>query len=143
MALTPEEFFKRLQQKIPELKKEILSDVIVVEAEKQWAENFEKEGFVDRGLKKWPKRKKDDPGRKLLVKSSTLKGHATSGRVVGDKVVFDFPLEYERVHNEGLKAGRGEGFQMPKRQYIGESAKLEKAIEKKAKKLLDQKFNNI
>lgn len=35
---------------------------------------------------------------------------------------------YAAVHNEGLHAGRGKGFQMPKRQFMGESEKLNQLI---------------
>ncbi len=35
---------------------------------------------------------------------------------------------YAAVHNDGLKAGRGKGFIMPKRQFIGESETLNKKI---------------
>ena len=31
---------------------------------------------------------------------------------------------YAKVHNEGLKAGRGRGFIMPKRQFVGQDKKL-------------------
>lgn len=143
--MTPAEFFKKLQQSIPQIQRDILNTVIVVEAEHQWADNFNREGFTDSGFTKWPPRKKKEagPARKLLVKSSTLKAHALSGRVIGDTVTFDFPMVYARVHNEGLRAGRGAGFQMPKRQFIGQSAKLEEAIKQKAIKYLDRKINNL
>lgn len=35
---------------------------------------------------------------------------------------------YARVHNEGLRAGRGSGFTMPKRQFMGEHPELNKLI---------------
>jgi phage gpG-like protein len=38
-------------------------------------------------------------------------------------------VPYARVHNEGLRAGRGRGFQMPRRQFIGESKELTKKVE--------------
>ena len=33
-------------------------------------------------------------------------------------------VAYAKVHNEGLRAGRGLGFQMPKRQFMGQTRKL-------------------
>ena len=33
-------------------------------------------------------------------------------------------VAYAKVHNEGLRAGRGLGFQMPKRQFMGQTKKL-------------------
>lgn len=132
MPETPADFLRRLINNLPAIKRDILQKIVAVEAERQWADNFRKEGFTDRSLTKWPARKKQEsPQRALLVKTSTLKGHALKGRVSGDSVDFVFPLEYERVHNEGLRAGRGGGFQMPKRQFIGESYVLNQRIQKK------------
>ena len=81
---------------------------------------------------------KNPSRRALLVKTGTLKGHALKGRTRKGAVEFVFPLEYERVHNEGLKAGRGAGFQMPKRQFVGESKVLTDRITKKVQKLLEE-----
>lgn len=33
-------------------------------------------------------------------------------------------VAYAKVHNEGLRSGRGLGFQMPKRQFMGQTRKL-------------------
>lgn len=140
------DFFKKLQSQIPQLEREIAQTVILVEAEKLHAENFKKEGFTDKTFQKWqPRKKPDKKGEKraLLVKTSALKRNATKGQVVGNHVDFVFPLEYMKVHNEGLQAGRGKGFKMPKRQFVGESAELEKRIEAKAKKLIDDKLKNL
>lgn len=49
---------------------------------------------------------------------------------------------YGRVHNEGLRAGRGKGFIMPKRQFMGESEELNALIiselERKLKQIANQ-----
>ena len=49
---------------------------------------------------------------------------------------------YGRVHNEGLRAGRGKGFIMPKRQFMGESEELNaliiSEIERKLKQITKQ-----
>jgi phage gpG-like protein len=47
--------------------------------------------------------------------------------------------EYARVHNEGLKAGRGKGFIMPKRQFIGNTQRLNDKLLKK----IQQKTRHI
>ena len=46
---------------------------------------------------------------------------------------------YAAVHNEGLKAGRGSGFTMPKRQFMGNSPTLNKLIVEE----LERKLNNL
>ena len=144
--MTPEEFFRKMAASLPKLERQITNDIIAVEAEQFHAKNFRDEGFTDTSLDKWPQRKKADKraGRRaLLVQTGTMKGHALKGRVQGNQVQFVFPLEYEKVHNEGGKAGRGAGFQMPKRQFVGESEYLRKRIEAKAQKYMDQFFNNL
>jgi len=143
--MTPSQFFRNLQRSLPRLEQEILHTVIQVEAEKFHAENFRKKGFTDTGFTPWTPRKpmKKDAGkgkRALLVKSGAMRRHATKGSVRGKQVDFNFPLAYMKVHNEGGKAGRGKGFTMPKRQYVGKSALLEARIKNKIQSLLNKKF---
>ena len=45
---------------------------------------------------------------------------------------------YGRVHNEGLRAGKGKGFTMPKRQFMGEHPELNELIIKKLEEKLHQ-----
>ena len=65
----------------------------------------------------------------------------------GEVVVWTAPSAfakepYGRVHNEGLRAGRGSGFIMPKRQFMGESEELNaliiSEIERKLKQISKQ-----
>ena len=53
--------------------------------------------------------------------------------------VFGSKEPYGRVHNEGLRAGRGAGFTMPRRQFMGEHPELNDLIIKK----LEEKLNQI
>lgn len=142
---TPAEFFRRLQNSLPQLEHHIVKDIIEVEAEAFHEKNFRDEGFTDVGFQKWQPRKptKKDKGkgkRGLLVDTSLMKGHALKGTTRGKQVDFEFPLAYMRVHNEGGKAGRGAGFTMPKRQYVGPSQYLEARIQQKVIALMKQKF---
>jgi len=130
--MTPPQYLRQVIRNLPRLEDDILRDIVAVEAERMWAENFRMGGFTDQVFQPWtPRKKPESPQRALLVKTSTMKGHALKGRKAGDSIDFVFPLEYERVHNEGLKAGRGQGFTMPKRQFIGVSAVLEARIQKR------------
>lgn len=65
-----------------------------------------------------------DLGRSIAVKE------AANARAVvwTDPSVFKSKEPYGRVHNEGLRAGRGAGFTMPRRQFIGKHDKLMQAI---------------
>ncbi|GHT04846.1 hypothetical protein AGMMS49525_11590 [Bacteroidia bacterium] len=77
-----------------------------------------------------------DLGRSIKVKS------ASNGQVIiwTDPVKFTHSKEpYGRVHNEGLRAGRGAGFTMPQRQFIGDHPKLREAIITE----LDRKLHEI
>lgn len=111
---------------------------IGVLAKAHFQENFEKGGFVDNGLKKWKPAKRLSLGRKeARFNSKTL--------LSGDDHLFNSiayvpgfaqvkivnPVEYAKVHNEGLKAGRGKGFIMPKRTFIGKSHELDVKVEDK------------
>lgn len=138
--MKPSEFFRKMKKDLSGLERHIADTIIKVEAEGFHAENFRKGGFTDRTFKKWPPRKDGDTTRALLVKSGTMRRHATSGKTKGNTIDFVMPLEYEKVHNEGGKAGRGQGFQMPQRQYIGESEELKKRIKLKAEQFLKRKF---
>jgi len=48
---------------------------------------------------------------------------------------------YAAVHNEGLRAGRGAGFTMPKRQFMGNSPTLNKLIIEELERKLSQLIN--
>jgi phage gpG-like protein len=50
---------------------------------------------------------------------------------------------YAAVHNEGLMAGRGKGFKMPKRQFMGESPTLNKLIIQELQRKLAEMAKNL
>lgn len=109
-------------------------------------DNFQKEGFQGGkgGLKKWPKRKetkytkKKNKGRSLLIDSGALRRSWDQETTEGpDRVSFTSSLPYAEPHNEGSRAGRGSGFNMPERRMIGESQALDGMVEAKLNKLMD------
>lgn len=139
-------FFKRLVRDMKNLERTVARQVVAVEAQKFHAQNFRKGGFTDRSFKKWKARKKSDKKgnkRALLVDSGAMKRAATKGKINGSKVDFRFSLAYMKVHNEGLRAGRGSGFKMTKRKYIGKSHYLNNQIKRKARILLNRKLNGL
>jgi phage gpG-like protein len=112
-------------------------------------QSFIKGGFTDNGFEAWkiPKRKKGKNAEKTrkgtratLVKSGTLKRSIRVTKTSGFDIAIGSDLPYAQVHNEGLKAGRGKGFIMPQRQFIGNSAQLEAQITKMAEKELLKAF---
>ena len=91
----------------------------------EFDKNFDREGLF---AEKWRRRKNNvDPDRKVLTKTGALREsiESSSGRG-GAEIRFTSQSPYARVHNEGLRAGRGKGFQMPKRQFIGDSPEVYK-----------------
>ena len=77
-----------------------------------------------------------------LARSIEVK-YVSKGEVVVWTAPSAFAKEpYGRVHNEGLRAGRGSGFIMPKRQFMGESEELNdliiSEIERKLKQISKQ-----
>jgi hypothetical protein len=175
--MTPSEYFQKLAASLPQLQRDIANTVIAVEAENQWAQNFRQGGFIDTAFTPWKPRKADTtdgwesrttdpnytPNHALLVKTSTLKGHALKGRVIDHSVEFSFPLPYEKIHNEGgiitgtctvkgytRKNGvavkehtRTLNITIPKRQFIGESHQLNQRIQQKATQFLNKHLSNL
>lgn len=138
------DYFKKLRASLPRIEAEITQTIIAVEAENHFAEGFRRGGFTDQAFQPWqPRKKAETPQRALLVKTGAMRAAATKGRVEGSQVRFVMPLEYMKVHNEGGRAGRGAGFQMPKRQYIGPSAALDNKIRQKVNAYLARKLGSI
>lgn len=92
-------------------------------------DNFNAQGFIDETVERWPARKskKDDAGRKILVKTGRGRESIKVLSRYGNKRKIGTLVPYMNYHNVG--AGR-----LPKRKFIGNSAKLER---KNAKVLRD------
>jgi phage gpG-like protein len=137
---------KGLIQKLNQLKSN-LPIFIANDVENHFLDGFRKGGGqTDAGM--WrPRRGDRDSGDAILVKSGDLRadisGDRDSGRAIlvksGDLradikrrevnfkriVVGTRNIAYAAVHNEGGRAGRGRGFTMLKREFIGKSRILE------------------
>ena len=138
--MTPEDFIQllnRQQWEIANCINRTLPVKVGVLARNHFQDNFLKGGFVNNGLQKWK------PAKRLLSgKSGADNKYRTlmSGRehlfreiryVPGvARVVVQNKAPYAAVHNEGLRAGRGRGFQMPKRQFMGKSKELDEKVGK-------------
>lgn len=142
-----------------------LQKIIAVEGLNHFQSSWDKEGFVDKALRRWPPRSEPknkfkkkggyrksykrwqakNKGRKTLVshRTDTKGGHLKDSivyRIAGTRVIFYTDKPYAQVHNEGGKAGRGIGFNMKKRQYMGPSQALDMNIKRKLDKRMDQIF---
>lgn len=139
--MTPDDFanmFKLNAQEIEAFVNGDLADTVGTEALNHFKENFEKEGFTDATNQPWQevKRRLNPRTRgvrrtnKILHDSGGLKESITYKKEPG-RVVISSDKPYASAHNEGTStAGRGNTTRIPKRQFIGHSAKLDEKIQK-------------
>jgi phage gpG-like protein len=145
--MTPEQFSILLKSQQAKLALAISTSLPVAIGKKAvdlFTENFQKEGFQDNGAKPWKevqRRARNARGaagsRKILTGKTGDLGRSIKYEVSPGKVTVYSDVIYADVHNEGLKAGRGAGFTMPKRQFIGDSADLDKIIDDEIEKTLN------
>ena len=106
-------------------------------AVKFFQDNFRREGFLDNSLTRWQRRKREtrrSRGKKILQNTGRLRRSikrltTTFGRIV----IGTRGVDYASIHNEGLN-GVAFGkypFKMPKREFVGDSATLEKLLKKR------------
>lgn len=145
--MTPEQFLKLTNEQKRKLTRLIHRELPIKiggMAKDHFQDNFRKGGFVNGGLKKWKPAKRTGQGKKADGRYGTLlssRNHLYNSidYVPGDaKVTIQNKVPYAAVHNEGLKAGRGKGFTMPKRQFIGESKELTDKIKNKIETEIDK-----
>ncbi|MBQ6100906.1 MAG: phage virion morphogenesis protein [Bacteroidales bacterium] len=160
--MTPEEF----QQRISEMKEQFgeLFDryglTIVGNVAVSWfKKNFQNQAW---GRVKWKEVQRRQPGskaykynakhhparttRKILTGDTGDLGRSIEIREAknGSVTIWTNPSAfgskepYGRVHNEGLRAGRGRGFTMPRRQFMGEDPELDALIISKLEEKLKQ-----
>ena len=146
---------------------EILPTIVAVEGQLFFESSWDNQGFTDRSLTKWKKRKapkqftkahnetaayktfrRKDAGRAILVShGSDTKGTHLKDSIRSDansaRVIFSTDKPYAQVHNEGGHAGRGKGFIMVKRQYMGPSQKLDQNIEAKLTREMNKFFETF
>lgn len=111
---------------------EVFMEVAANDAIQHYRENFDKEGYVDDLLAPWQKRKFNpfDDGHKILNKSGALKASIRVISKTRDSITLGSDLPYAKIHNEGGSAmAYGKyAFEMPKRQFMGDSSILERNL---------------
>jgi phage gpG-like protein len=135
------------QKEVVKLVRESVT-IMGVEAVKHYTLNFRKQGFVDETVEYWKprkggfyggiaalrKRERMDSRRAILVKSGALRKSIRYYRSGLGQVTITSNLPYANAHNEGV-IGR-----LPKRQFVGESRKLNSIIIKKLDKRIWEIF---
>lgn len=145
--MTPKQFAIKLKGKETELALSINYDLpkaIGKRAVDLFTENFQKEGFQNGSLQPWKevqRRARQARGaagsRKILTGKTGDLGRSIQYETSAGRVVIFSDLPYADVHNSGLRAGRGAGFTMPKRPFMGESADLDKIIDEEIDNMLN------
>lgn len=123
-------------------------DVMGVMAINHYKKSFINGGFTDETLQLWKHRKREDRGRyaknagsrAVLVKTGKLKRSLVAKKFGRYAVRITSNVNYANVHNEGLRAGRGKGFTMPKRQFVGYSGMLSAKIELRLRNKIERIF---
>ena len=146
--MTPEEHIKKLMEQskaIENLNSRILPNLVGNEAKNFFTESFQKEGFTDETLEPWqdvkrrtnPKRPdRAAATRKILTgatgdlgKSIEYKAEPGQVTIISDTKGAGSDKDYAAAHNEGTTtAGRNRNVTIPKRQFIGKSATLDRKV---------------
>lgn len=155
--MSPEQFQQetsRLQKEFKELFEKYAPTIAGKTAVSYFKKNFQNEAW---GRVKWTEvKRRTDPHvkgakatRKILTGETSDLARSIEIKSIsnGQVVIWTSPSAfskepYGRVHNEGLRAGRGKGFIIPKRQFMGESEELNaliiSEIERKLKQITKQ-----
>ena len=148
--MSPEEFLQTVQnhsEKIASAFERKIPIKVGNAGKSHFKENFRRGGFVDKNLTKWKPAKRIGRAKGAKGQYGTLLSarnylyNSINYRALPYQVVIYTRVPYAIVHNEGLRAGRGKGFKMPKRQFIGDSAvlnnKISIIIDEELSKILD------
>lgn len=124
--------------------------IVGKEAVDHYKQSFQNEAFSDKskGDEPWkevkrrikPRMKNRAAARRKILTGDTGElADSITYSVSGRYITIKSDKAYAGVHNKGLKAGRGTGFKMPKRQFIGRSALLIN----RTNKILKRRMSNI
>ena len=140
--MQPSDFFKQLEASFGQLEKKLLT-VVEVETKNLVEKGFDNEGFYGDTFQAWQPRKSPKSDKKILSDTTSLQKAATTAHRQSGGIAFVFNMNYARVHNEGLQAGRGKGFTMPKRQFIGQGRILDDLIRRKFAKVINKHLDSL
>lgn len=160
--MTPQQFaseIQRLENEFRELFANYAPTIAGKTAVSYFKKNFQNEAW---GRVSWKEVRRRTPGTKANRYAAKHHPARTSRKILtgdtgdlarsieiksvsnGQVVIWTAPNAfgskepYGRVHNEGLRSGRGKGFIMPKRQFMGSSDELNKLIISEIERKLKQ-----
>ena len=134
---------KKIAKHLKKFEKEIDALVTTMgnEALNHYVKSFAKQGFENETLEKWTPRKRmarrerGKPSRAILIQSGRLWRSLRKGRRTKYSITLMSDVPYARRHNEGLSG-------MPKRQFMGYSAKLNQKIARRFNTQIMSIFKN-
>lgn len=147
--MSPEQFkiqLQRQQQSVSTAISKQLPKIIGKRAVSIFKINFQLEGFQDNGVEKWqdvkrrtnPRTKGAAKTRKILTGKTGDLGRSIKYETGVASVTVFSDVIYADVHNLGLRAGRGKGFKMPQRQFIGDSMQINQMVEQEITKAINK-----
>jgi phage gpG-like protein len=112
--------------------KRTLPPVLANQAKNEFVDSFAQQGFEGRPWKPVQRTGKKGSQRNnsaILVQSGRLRRAVANSvkQISWEHINLSIDpgeVPYAAVHNEGLRAGRGAGFMMPKRKFMGDSEQL-------------------
>lgn len=132
-------------RKVSEKLKRELPLIVANKAKNHFIDGFRRGGGkTDKSRAGWQARKRADKqkgSRAILVKSGTLRNDLDIRKTTFSEIVLGTQdTVYASVHNNGERAGRGAGFQMPQREFLGDSRALDAKIVTLIKKKMKQHY---
>ena len=150
--MTPDQFNKYLANLVKEIDNYADNDAPVIigkTATDFFTDNFQKQGFVNRGLQAWQEvarrinprdRSKAAATRPILTGETGNLGRSIDYFPDKGKVTVLSDLPYSSAHNEGTNtAGRNRSVTIQKRQFIGHSYELDQLITSE----INRKLNSL
>ena len=154
------DFGRRMRELERQLQRQLAHDLPIKVgnlAVRLFERNFQREGFFGRRwrevqrripgtqvYKAVAKRHPKDHERKILTGRNGNLGRSIQADPHEGSVTIHSDLDYAAAHNEGTRtAGRSHNVRIPKRQFIGDSPELEKAVEELVAKEIDKLFKNM
>ena len=166
MSMTPREAINQLQREAIALQGKMI-DIAATKAVRFFTDNFARQGWIEDGqLHPWePRKNGKDPGRPILqgIGRRRLSVSLRYIKVGPYSALIGSDVPYAGVHNEGLRINatqrvhpftRRDGvavkgfvrhidFQMPKRQFVGESPDVYKSVERELFKAIEEITNKL
>lgn len=146
--MSPQEFNSKLKKYSVDIKNFFtndLPDIVGIEATNHFKKSFNNQGFTDKALVKWKPRKtryrNSTANNKPILTQSGELGNSITYRKQPGIVIVSTDKVYAEPHNAGTRAGRGKGFIMIKRQFMGRSVVVLQKIQNKSSKQITKILN--